>query len=103
MSGSSAQISLATVLVPNPNLFLREEGKTGGILFDPDTGSVRILNITAAETWKLFDGRRSVAQIIAALREKFDGLDATAEAKLLELLGQFTRVGAVSLRVDNVP
>jgi hypothetical protein len=103
MNDLSKQVTLETVLVPNPNLFLREENKKGGILFDPDTGSVRILNITAAETWKLLDGRRSLAEIIEALKEKFDGMDATAEAELLELVRQFFRVGAVSFPVKNVP
>ena len=103
MNELSQQITLQTVLTPNPNLFLREENNRGGILFDPDTGSVRILNITAAETWKLLDGRRSLNQVIEALKEKFDGVDASAEDKLLELVRQLLRVGAVGLPGENAP
>ena len=103
MNDLSQQITLQTVLIPNPNLFLREENNRGGILFDPDTGSVRILNITAAETWKLLDGRRSLNQVIEALKEKFDGVDASAEGKLLELVRQLLRVGAVGLPGENAP
>jgi hypothetical protein len=103
MNDQSQQITLQTVLIPNPNLFLREENNRGGILFDPDTGSVRILNITAAETWKLLDGRRSLNQVIEALKEKFDGVDASAEGKLLELVRQLLRVGAVGLPGENAP
>jgi hypothetical protein len=102
MSDSSQQITLQTVLIPNPNLFLREENNKGGILFDPDTGSVRILNITAAETWKLLDGRRSLTDVIEILKQQFDGMDASAEAKLLELVWQLFRAGAISLPVENV-
>ena len=102
MNELSQQITLQTVLTPNPNLFLREENNRGGILFDPDTGSVRILNTTAAETWKLLDGRRSLTEVIKALEQKFDGMDASAEAKLLELVRQLFRAGAVSLPIENV-
>lgn len=97
------QITLETVPVPNPNLFLREENKRGGVLFDPDTGSVRILNITAAETWKLLDGRRSLAQIIEILKQQFDGMDDSAEEKLLELVRKFFRIGALGLPAERTP
>jgi hypothetical protein len=103
MSDLPEQITLQTVLVSNPNLVLREENKKGGILFDPDTGSVRILNITAAETWKLLDGRRSLAQIIEALKERFDGIDTAAEDKLLELVRQLFRIGAAGFPREPAP
>jgi hypothetical protein len=101
MSDLPKQITFHDVLVRNPNVFLREENKKGGILFDPDTGSVRVLNITAAETWKLLDAPRSLAQIIRALKEKFDGLDAAAEDKVLELVQRFVSVGAVFISAEH--
>jgi hypothetical protein len=94
-------ITLQTRLTTNPNVFLREEEDEAGILYDPDTGSVRILNATAVDVWKLLDGRRSVAQVIGALQEVYDGLDETAESQVLKLVRELYRVGALGVPADG--
>lgn len=97
MSQHIPTISPNTILVPNPNFFLREEADEGGILFDANSGSVRLLNEPAAAIWKLIDGRRSLAEVIEALRKKFDSIDTGAEGEVLETARQFYQYGAVGL------
>ena len=101
MSKAKPSITLQTALVPKPTLFLREEDEEGGILFDPDTGAVRVLNRPAAETWKLLDGRRTLAEVIMALKKRFHGMDADAEKQVLELAQDLHRLGAVGLEVKD--
>ena len=45
----------------------------------------------------------ALTEVIEALEQKFDGMDASAEAKLLELVRQLLRVGAVGLPGENAP
>ena len=101
MGKARPKITLDTKLVPNPNMFLREEDDEGGILFDPNSGAVRILNRPAAETWKLLDGHRTVTEVIAGLKEKFNGMGADAEKQVLELAGELHRLSAVGLAVKG--
>lgn len=103
MSKAKPGITLQTVLVPKPNLFLREEDNEGGILFDPDTGAVRVLNRPASETWKLLDGRRDLMQVIKGLRKKFEELDSNAEKQVLELAEELLRLGVVGLPLKDHP
>lgn len=97
MDESPVEITMESRLLPHPNLFLREEDDWGGLLFDPDTGDTRLLNETAAEAWKLMDGRLTLTQVVAALRKQFEGMDANAEDEVLELAKELYRLGAVGL------
>jgi hypothetical protein len=92
MDDPTDAITLQSRVTPNPNVFLREEEDEAGILYDPDTGSVGILNATAVEVWKLLDGHREVAQVIGALQEIFDSMDEPSETQVLQLLREFYRL-----------
>ena len=56
----------------NPDVVLREEDEDGALLFNPDTNQVKVINNTALFIWKLCDGSRSLAEMIANLKEAFD-------------------------------
>jgi len=103
MNKAAPSVTLQTVLVPKPNLFLREEDDEGGILFDPDTGAVRVLNRPASEMWKLLDGCRDLAQVIKGLKKKFEGMDSKAEKQVLKLAAELLRLGAVGLPLKEKP
>jgi hypothetical protein len=94
------RISMDTRLVPKPSVVLREEDDNYALLYDPESGSVRILNSTAAAIWNLIDGRRTVGEVMALLREAFEGLDASAETQLLRLIQGLYQVGALGLPED---
>lgn len=95
MASEAPQVTLDTQVALNPNMVLREEDDEGGILFDPDTGAVRLLNLTATTIWKLLEEQRTLRQIMAALREQFEGMDEKAEEQVLSLVSDLVRMGAL--------
>jgi len=56
----------------NPDVVLREEDRDGGLLFNPDTNQIRVLNLTGLFVWKACDGSQTLPEIVTALRESFD-------------------------------
>jgi Coenzyme PQQ synthesis protein D (PqqD) len=56
----------------NPDVVLREEDEDGGLLFNPDTNQIRVLNHTGLFIWKLCDGSRGLTNILEALREAYE-------------------------------
>jgi len=95
MAQTIADLPAGTCLIADPNLVLREEEDDAALLFDPETGSVRVLNATAVAVWKLLDGKRDLVQIMAVLNQEFEGLDADAKQQVMELLEQLLSIGAV--------
>jgi hypothetical protein len=88
-------ITLDTPLVTNPDLVLREEGTEGAILFDPDSGEVRILNPTATSVWKHLQKVRTLREVIAALSREYEGVDSESEEEVLALVRELMRLGAL--------
>jgi hypothetical protein len=58
----------------NPDVVLREEDPDGGLLFNPDTNQLRVLNHTGLFIWKLCDGSHDMEEIIAGIQETYDGV-----------------------------
>jgi hypothetical protein len=81
-------------------MVLREEGDEGAILFDPDTGAVRILNPTAAAIWKLLAEGRALPEVLAALPELFEDVDEDVQDQVLQLTGHLVRIGALRLEEE---
>lgn len=101
MSQRDCPLTTELVLVTNPTFVLREEDDDASLLFDPETGAVRIMNPTAVAVWKRLDGKRSLTQIITDLREEFEGVDATAETQVDELLKHLLAIGAVGTVAES--
>jgi hypothetical protein len=58
----------------NPDVVLREEDADGGLLFNPDTNQIRVLNHTGLFIWKLCDGGHDLQAIITGIRETYEGV-----------------------------
>ena len=56
----------------NPTIVLREEFENKAFLYDPDTGNTYDLNPVGAFVWKKLNGRHSINQIAAELKDIFD-------------------------------
>ncbi|MCK5055841.1 MAG: PqqD family peptide modification chaperone [Candidatus Aminicenantes bacterium] len=56
----------------NPDVVLREEDIDGGLLFNPDTNQIKVLNHTGLFIWKLCDGTHDMAAIANAIRESYE-------------------------------
>lgn len=69
-----------SMLKLNPDLVFREDND-GGLIFDPATGDVQVLNETAAFICTLLDGTKTVEEVVAAVLAEFEVEDlATARA-----------------------
>lgn len=61
----------------NPDLVFREDND-GGLIFDPATGDVQVLNETGAFICALLDGTRTAEEIVAEVIEEFEVEDPGA-------------------------
>jgi len=94
MSNETGAIILSSTPALNPAMVIREE-EDGAILYDPDTGAVRIINPTAVAICKLLDGRRTMAQVIEALGERYEEMDDNAADQVLALANSLYGIGAL--------
>ena len=62
-------------LKANPKIVCREEDGDA-LLFNPETGLVKILNRTGYELWKLCDGTLAAEDIMAAMRKEYPDIAA---------------------------
>ena len=58
--------------VRNPDVVLREEDlDEGGIIFNPDSNHVQVLNPTGLFIWGQCDGTRDLDEVVAAMQDTF--------------------------------
>jgi len=67
----------------NPDIVFREEGKEA-LLFDPDTGSIKVLNYVGKMIWKLLNGKNSNQDIVKKLNKKFEDVSEKTLSKDLD-------------------
>lgn len=58
----------------NPDLVFREDSD-GGLVFDPRTGNVQVLNETAAFICSQLDGTHTMSEIASAVLAEFESPD----------------------------
>jgi hypothetical protein len=63
---------MTTRYLCNPDVVLREEDEDGGLLFNPDTNQVKVINSTGLFIWKLFGSAQEVPAVIAAIHAEFE-------------------------------
>jgi hypothetical protein len=56
----------------NPDVVLREEEEEGGLLFNPDTNQVKVVNPTGLFIWQECDGQKGRDEIVQTLVEAFE-------------------------------
>jgi len=56
----------------NPDVVLREEDEDGGLLFNPDTNQIKVVNTTGLFIWKKCDGSYKLDEIVVALQKAFE-------------------------------
>lgn len=91
------EVNLTTVLAMGEQIDVRSEGDDGALLHNTATGEVTLLNATAAAICRLLDGRRSVAEVLAALGEEFDSMGTDAPAQVLSVAQALVNNGAARI------
>jgi hypothetical protein len=56
----------------NPDVVLREEDEDGGLLFNPDTSQVKVVNTTGLFIWKQFGTAAQLETVAEALLKNFE-------------------------------
>jgi hypothetical protein len=80
----------------NPDVVLREEDPDGGLLFNPDTNQVKVVNTSGLFIWKLCDGKHSLAAIVAAVQEAFeDAPPETVAQDVVEFVNGMLETGFI--------
>jgi hypothetical protein len=56
----------------NPDVVLREEDDDGGLLFNPDTNQVKVINSTGLLIWKQCESVCGVEEVVKYICQMFD-------------------------------
>jgi len=90
-----------TYYICNPDVVLREEDEDGGLLFNPDTNQVKVINSTGLFIWKLCDGKHELSVIVAGLKNEFeDALEEQVYKDACEYLDLMLQSGFIGVPGD---
>jgi hypothetical protein len=92
-------MALPDVPIPNPAA-VQEVGTDGWtLLVNPDTAGAMAVNQTGALIWKLIDGRRTTAEITAAVRSDFPDAPDTVAQDVRALLTKLAEEGFIGREI----
>ena len=84
------------VFVRNPDVVLREDEPDGGLLFNPDTNQIRVINPTGLFLWKNCDGTREIEDLVEALRAEFESVpDAEVQGQVSSFMEDMVANGFI--------
>ena len=87
--------------IANPIVVLREEFDDWAVLFNPETAYALGTNPVGVAVWKLMDGRMSIEEIVAKIKNSFeDSPDATVK-EITTFVDKLTENGFVGLEVEK--
>ena len=66
------QVSALSRYLCNPDVVLREEDEDGGLLFNPDTNQLKVLNSTGLFIWKQLIKPQELSVVLAAIQQAFE-------------------------------
>jgi hypothetical protein len=93
----------ASYYICNPDVVLREEDEDGGLLFNPDTNQVKVINSTALFIWKRCDGKSTLPSIIEDLKAEFNQVPLDqVDQHVNEYLEDLTQSGFIGT-TENLP
>jgi len=85
--------------IPNPAA-VRDDGEDGWtLLVNPDTAGAMAVNATGVLVWSLVDGKRTIEEIIAAVRNRFPDAPDTVRDDVLAYLRKLTEEGFVGQEI----
>ncbi len=92
------QTETAVQYACNPDVVLREEDEDGGLLFNPDTSQVKIVNTTGLYVWKQLASGMELTAITSGLLAAFADAPADqAGADVREFIAAMREAGFVGV------
>ena len=88
--------------IARPSIVLREEFDDWAVLFDPDTGDAFGLNPVGVFVWKHLDGKHSVDEIVAKLREECENVPDAAADEVRDFAQKLVERGYAGYKVEGV-
>jgi len=93
--------TVSPLYIRNPDVVLREEDPDGGLLFNPDTNQIKVINHTGLFVWQLCDGKHGVPSMVTALQESFDGVpEEEAATQVAEYIDEMVTTGFIGIVED---
>jgi len=87
--------------IRNPDVVLREEDPDGGLVFNPDTNQIKVVNVTGLFVWQLCDGSHDLPGIVSALQESFDGVpEDEVASQVTEFVDEMVATGFIGIVED---
>ena len=87
--------------IANPVVVLREEFDDWAVLFNPDTAGAAGINPVGVAVWKLMDGRRSLEEIVAEIRERFSEVPDAATEEVAAFVKDLADKGFVGYELED--
>jgi SynChlorMet cassette protein ScmD len=87
--------------IPNPIVVLREEFDDWAVLFNPDTAYAVGTNPVGVAVWKLMDGRRSLEDIVAKIKNSFEDTPDAAFKEIVAFVNTLAEKGFVGLEMER--
>lgn len=96
--GSNMTDAATTQYICNPDVVLREEDEDGGLLFNPDTNQVKVVNTTGLFIWEKFSEACSVEAVVAGIQETFEDVPADeVAADVQDFLDEMVQTGFIGI------
>ena len=89
--------------IANPNVVLREEFDDWAVLFNPDTAAASGINPVGVAVWKRMDGKRSIAEIVAEINNRFEEVPAAAREEISAFVSTLAEQGFVGYALTDTP
>ncbi len=86
----------STLYLKNPDVVLREEDADGGLLFNPDSNQVKVVNTTGLFIWKLCYQKQTLDDIVRAVRDAFAGVPATVGDDVTSFVDDMVATGFIA-------
>ncbi len=85
--------------MPNPSA-VRDDGEDGWtLLVNPDTAGAMAVNATGVLVWSLVDGKRTIEQIVTAVKDRFPDAPDTVRDDVLAYLTKLTEEGFIGQEI----
>ena len=97
--GARSSVTVPDRPIPNPAA-VRDDGEDGWtLLVNPDTAGAMAVNATGVLVWSLVDGKRTIEEIIAAVKDRFPNAPDTVRDDVLAYLTKLTEEGFIGQEI----
>jgi len=85
----------------NPVVVLREEFDDWAVLFNPDTAEAVGINPVGVVMWKLMDGKHTLEDIMADVRDRFTDVPESSLDELTDFVNNLAESGFVGYALKD--